>query len=286
MSTYSVKRLSPHAHEIRWEYTGDNNVFWALLTSDRHWDNPHSDHDLQERHLKQARDIGCPVLDHGDVFDAMQTKHDPRRDYDSLRGEHKGRDYLDRLVTTAMHFFEPYAEQLVWMQLGNHEKAVLDNNNTNLLQRLCARLSDRNDTPVDARPMEGWTRFRFEHEAGGNVRTAQMYSHHGSGGSASVTKGTIQANRRAAGISGAQIVCTGHIHRSWELAIQQKALQRNGEQVQEKQLHVQLPSYKREWENKSGFHVEKERKPRPVGARWLRFEVTSSGLHYTTLEAE
>jgi hypothetical protein len=286
MPPYNVERLSPHAHEIRWEYTADDNVFWALLTSDRHWDNPHSDHDLQERHLKQAQEIGAPVLDHGDVFDAMQTTHDPRRDYDSLRGEHKGRDYLDRLVTTAMEFFEPYADQLVYFMLGNHEKAILDNNNTNLLQRLAARLSDRNDTPIDARPMEGWTRFRFEHEAGGKVRTAKMYSHHGWGGSARVTKGTIKSNRRAAMLADAHIVTTGHIHQSWELSIQQKYLAGNGEQKDRKQLHVQLPSYKKETENKSGYHVEKGREPRPVGARWLRFEVTRSGVHYTTLEAE
>jgi len=286
MSTpFTVERLSPHTHEVRFRYTS-GDVFWILLTSDRHWDNPHSDHDLQKRHLKQAEEMGAPVIDHGDVFDAMQTKHDPRRDYDSLRGAHKGRDYLDRLVDTAKQFFEPHSDQLVKFYLGNHEKAVLDNNNTNLLRRLAARLSDVSGSPVDACPMEGWTQLVFEHESGGNVKMLKMYSHHGWGGSARVTKGTIKSNRRAAMVSDAHIVCTGHIHQSWELPLMQKHLTRDGRQVERKQLHIQLPSYKRETENMSGYHVEKGREPRPIGARWLRVEVSSNNIHYTTLEAE
>jgi len=286
MSTpFTVERLSPHTHEVRFRYTS-GDVFWILLTSDRHWDNPHSDHDLQKRHLEQAEERGAPVIDHGDVFDAMQTTHDPRRDYDSLRDVHKGRDYLDRLVDTVKEFFEPYSDQLVKFYLGNHEKAVLDNNNTNLLRRLAVRLSDGGGSPVDACPMEGWTQFVFEHEGGGNTKTLKMYSHHGWGGSARVTKGTIKSNRRAAMIADAHIVCTGHIHQSWELTLMQKHLTRGGQQVERKQLHIQLPSYKRETENMSGYHIEKGREPRPIGARWLRVEVSSKDIHYTSLEAE
>jgi hypothetical protein len=285
MQEFTVKRLQPYAHEVRFEYTS-GDVFWILLTSDRHWDNPHSDHDLQKKHLEQAVECGAPVIDHGDLFDAMQSTHDPRRDYDSLRGEHKGRDYLDRLCDTALGFFEPYAEVLVKIHLGNHEKAILDNNNTNLIQRLAARLTDRTGSSVDAAPMEGWTRFRFEHKSGGNIKTLKMYSHHGWGGSARVTKGTIKSNRRAAMVSDAHIVCTGHIHQSWELPLIQKHLTSDGRQIERKQLHIQLPSYKRETKNMSGYHVEKGREPRPIGARWLRVEVSSSDIHYTTLEAE
>lgn len=283
---FTVERLAPYTHEVRFRYSGDNRVFWVLLSSDRHWDNPHSDHEMQKNHLEKAVEKGAPVIDHGDVFDAMQTKHDPRRDYDSLKVDHKSRDYLDALVNTGLEFFEPYADNLVKFYLGNHEKAILDNNNTNLLQRLAARLSDRTDSQVDACPMEGWTLFRFEHESGGNTKTLKMYSHHGWGGSARVTKGTIKSNRRAAMVSDAHIVCTGHIHQSWELPLMQKHVTRDGRQVERKQLHVQLPSYKRETENMSGYHVEKGREPRPIGARWLRIEVGSHDIHYTTLEAE
>jgi len=284
--SFQVEALSPCAHEVRFEYTANDNVFWILLTGDRHWDNPHSDHDLQEAHLEEAQEASAPVIDHGDVFDAMQGKHDPRRDYDSLRGEHKGRDYLDRLVNTGVEFFAPYTDVLVKFMLGNHETGVLKNANTNLLKRLAARLERKGDTSVYATEMETWTLFRFEHAGGGNVRTLKMYSHHGSGGSADVTKGTIQANRRAASVRDADIISSGHIHRSWELPIKQKHLKRSGEQVYRKQLHVQLPGYKREWKNKSGYHVEKERKPRPIGARWLRVEIERDEIHYTTLEAE
>jgi len=284
---FTVEQLQPYTHEVRFQYSKDNRIFWILLTGDRHWDNPHSDHELQKKHLEKAQELGAPVIDHGDVFDAMQSKHDPRRDYDSLRGEHKGRDYLDRLVDTAKQFFEPYADVLVKMYLGNHEKAILDNNNTNLLRRLAVRLSDSTGSTVHASPMEGWTVFRFEHEGGGKVRTLKMYSHHGWGGSARVTKGTIKSNRRAAMISDAHIVCTAHIHQSWDLTLRQKHLNtRTGEMTHRKQLHVQLPTYKDEAQQHDGYHAEKGREPRPIGARWLRVEVGHDGVHYTTLEAE
>ena len=45
---------------------------WVLLTSDRHWDNPKSDHALQIKHLIQAVERNAIIIDAGDLYCAMQ----------------------------------------------------------------------------------------------------------------------------------------------------------------------------------------------------------------------
>ena len=51
---------------------------WFLLTSDRHHDNPHSDHELQKEHLDEALKRRAGIIDCGDFFCAMQGRWDPR----------------------------------------------------------------------------------------------------------------------------------------------------------------------------------------------------------------
>ena len=51
---------------------------WFLLTSDRHWDNPKSNWELQKAHLDEALERAAGVIDVGDFFCAMQGRWDPR----------------------------------------------------------------------------------------------------------------------------------------------------------------------------------------------------------------
>ena len=39
---------------------------WALLSADRHWDNPKSDHELQIEHLEEAKRRNAIIIDAGD----------------------------------------------------------------------------------------------------------------------------------------------------------------------------------------------------------------------------
>jgi hypothetical protein len=49
----------PHERNKTWEW-------WPLLTSDRHWDNPHSYDKLQKEHLDEAVSRGAAIADAGD----------------------------------------------------------------------------------------------------------------------------------------------------------------------------------------------------------------------------
>ena len=64
---------------IRVDIHTDKPVGWSqefLLTGDRHHDNAKTDHDLEERHLRQAVEKDAGIIDCGDLHDAMQGTWD------------------------------------------------------------------------------------------------------------------------------------------------------------------------------------------------------------------
>ena len=62
-----VDRVNPHVLDIEMDYKKGWEQ-WFLLSSDRHWDNPHSDWALQKEHLDLARERNAKVLDFGDLM--------------------------------------------------------------------------------------------------------------------------------------------------------------------------------------------------------------------------
>ena len=139
-NVFKVNMLSPH-YPKGWEQ-------WFLLTSDRHWDNPKSNWDLQKEHMDEALKRGAGIIDCGDFFCAMQGKYDPRSSKDDLRPEHQGSNYLDSLVNTAADFFEPYAKNLIMIARGNHEAAILKRQETDLIERLVSVLNYRTSSGI------------------------------------------------------------------------------------------------------------------------------------------
>ena len=115
---------------------------WFLIRADVHHDNPHSDR-AREEAPRTGKERGAGVLSIGDTFCAMQGKYDKRSDKSCLRPEHQHGDYLDRLVTTAADFYEPYAHHLILFGEGNHESAIRKRHETDLLERLAQTLRDR-----------------------------------------------------------------------------------------------------------------------------------------------
>ena len=236
-----------------------------LLTADRHWDNPQSNWELQEKHLQQAQEKGVGVLDFGDFFCAMQGRYDKRSNKSKLRKEHQTDDYLDSLISTAVDFFDPYSKNLIMISHGNHETAILKNHETDLTKRLCRGLSN----PVFNMGYSGWVIFAFKHK--GHTELKKLWYIHGYGGGGPVTKGVIQTNRRASYVS-ADLIVTGHIHESWALDVPRIECSNDGRVIHKEQLHVQVPTYKDEYaDGHEGWHIETGKPPKPVGATWLVF---------------
>lgn len=232
-----------------------------LLMADVHWDNPHCDRRLLVKHLEQAKALNAGILVFGDWFCAMQGKWDKRADKSDLRPEHREGNYLDLLVDTAATYLEPYRQNLVMLADGNHETAIRSHLETDLLMRLCQKL-DTNHMGYS-----GFVRFMFSRNSGGRSSRV-LYWHHGAGGGGPVTKGVIGANRHAASVE-ADIFVQGHIHEAWVVENVMAQLSDAGHVRYRTQVHCQLPTYKQEYDMPRGYHVEKGRPPKPLGAWWL-----------------
>lgn len=271
MKQWTVEKKTPVTTDIRIRYTGGEWEQWGLISADRHIDNEHTDLSLQKYHLEQAKERGAFVLDFGDLFDAMQGKQDRRSDKSDLRPEHKTGSYLNTLVETAHDFLEPYAENLALIGEGNHETAIRKHHEYSLLDGLIYTLH-KTGSQVVRGGYRGYLRFLFEHDSGGSRMSKTAYYHHGHGGGGPVTKGVIQATRKASYLIDADFVFTGHIHEQWVFPIERVRLLSSGYEIRETQYHVQIPTYKEEFENVSGgFHHETGKPPKPVGAWWVRF---------------
>jgi hypothetical protein len=273
---YSVRLVSRNVSVIQIPYSTVLDTRF-LLTADRHWDNPASNHEMQIRHLQQAKKSKSGVLDFGDFYCAMQGKFDKRSNKSALRPEHKVDDYLDALVKTGTNFFAPYAEQFIMIAMGNHETAILKHHETNLTNGLVDALNAKKGTHIYNGGYSGWVVFEFIHTKTKKKDVLKLWYIHGYGGGGPVTRGVIQSNRKAVYVQGAQIVVSGHTHDEWVVPISQVGLDEHYRIKHSEQVHVSIPTYKDEYSDGwGGFHVEGGRPPKPIGALWLNFRKEDS----------
>jgi len=246
---------------------------WILLRADAHHDNLFCNHDLERRHLDEAKERNALICDFGDLFCAMQGRWDKRKDDSQLRPELIGNDYVDRLVSYNYKFYEPYADNFLMLSPGNHETANLKYHQTNLTERLAERLriNRTSGQPLCVGGFSGWIRFLFNYGGGNNCQRTLKW-HHGYGGDAPVTKGVIQTNRMAVYLPDADFVVTGHTHNEWIFPITRERINIAGTLGKDRQIHIKVPGYKDEYaEGIGGWHIERGGPPKPLGAAWLRF---------------
>lgn len=254
-------------------------TFRVLLRGDAHHDNPHSDWDLERKHLDNIKECGGAVLDVGDLYCAMQGKFDKRSSKDSVREEHQGGDYLDALVRTAADFYGPYAEHLAVLGLGNHEQSIYQRHETHLTARLVERLNDRHKTNVQCGGYTGWLRIQAKSPINRTVSRNIWYCH-GYGGGGPVTGDMIQAAaRQPVYVGNADIMVSGHVHEAWYREIQRMDLNTAG-RISRRPIHiVKVATYKEEYgTGGGGWHVETGKPPKPLGAWYADFTLRSNKI--------
>lgn len=278
---YSVERVNPLCTIIRIKYNSDLDQDF-LLTADHHFDSKYCLRKKVKQDFQDAKDKQAGILMFGDIFDAMQGNRDPRSSKSALRNEYNEDDYLDLIKEDAVSFYGPYKEWIDIIGEGNHESSQVTHHGTNLISNLVQNLNYEHPEKSDIQQFgyKGWVFFRFEHESGGGRFTKKLYFNHGSGGNAIVTKGTLKPSRRAVYLPDADIVASGHIHEQWQFPITRRRISANGKLRYDQQMHLQIPSYKRDDEHlkTGGWEVEKEFPPQPVGAWWLKFRVEHGEL--------
>lgn len=251
--------------------------FWVLLSSDRHWDNAHSNHALQKRHFRDMEERDGYWIDLGDLFCVMQGKWDKRSSQTQLRPEHRGDNYTDRVVDTAVDFFSPWAARCLMLGKGNHETSFQKRHETDLTDRLAKRLNEKMGSTIHIGGYTNAIIFRFDL---GKRTSRKMWTTHGYGGGGPVTKDVIQANRQGVFLDSFDIVASGHTHDAWIMPQQTLKLSEKGKIWQGQRLHIKVPSYKDEWgTGEGGWCLEKGHPPKPTGAIWLRFFVRSDVVY-------
>lgn len=281
MVKYKVKPINDACTKIYHDVNGMGDwEQWYLLTSDWHLDNPHCDQKRLFADLEKAKARNAGIFCFGDLFCAMQGVKDRRGNKSSIRPEHLGIDYFDRLVNDAVEKLSPYSENIVVISNGNHETAILRHNETDLLARLAYRLNAENQASVIHGGYGGYIQFLFQIN-GTRRQSVRMKFFHGSGGSSPVTGGAIDQQRAAARYPTADMVYMGHIHQRSAREIPQEALTNSGKVVVRNQLHLRGSTYKDEYgDGTVGWAIEKGMSPSPIGGWWLRFFATTQGIQF------
>ncbi len=274
MTRKAASRLQgPNVVVLDVDHDDENNKdpIWFLLRSDAHHDAVGADRELEDRHLKQAKALGAYILDIGDMFDCMQGRYDKRADRSALREEYQHGPYLDRLVDVAYERYLPYADRWLLMSPGNHETSVAKHNDTNLTERLYARLKPHAPL-LQMGTYQGFVRIRVSRRKVRRGSITLAY-HHGFGGSAPVTRGVIQSNRMAISYPDAEIVWSGHTHTEFYLSLARIRLNSEDVVTRDEQVHIKSPGYKEDTLKGEGWAVEKGFMPQSLGAWWLKIVI-------------
>jgi hypothetical protein len=246
----------------------------VLFMGDLHLDNPKSDRGAIKRMLDAAVQRDAAIVLLGDVFDAMQGARDPRGSKADLLAKYVGRDdYLFAMVEDVAEFLRPYARNIWVILQGNHESSVAKHYGVHLEQLLAYELNKfGGQVVVPGYQTYGLIQLSFRDEVAKHRSVADakvpFWMTHGSGGGGEVTKGTIQAHRRAVTYPDARFVVSGHIHSSYFVAHEQHRITAKGYTYDTEQEHYVVGSWKNEHEPGRGWHVERGRGPRLPSA-WL-----------------
>jgi hypothetical protein len=263
-----VIRHGSNVHELQIE----GKECKIAMLSDLHWDNPKCDRDLLKKHLDYCKEHNIPVMVNGDFFCLMQGRGDNRRNKSDIRPEHNNAKYLDSVVTTAVEWFEPYADILTVIGYGNHETGIIKWQETDILQRFVDLLNLKCNSNVQTGGYGGWLIIKLIENT--KIFSTRIKYFHGSGGGGVVTKGALNLTRALELYEGCDVYTMGHIHENSARNDVRDTLNHNaykGYYVSHKPIHLMITgTYKEEYqEGAKGWHVERGAPIKPTGGRFL-----------------
>jgi hypothetical protein len=259
-------RLSPELLEVRVTYNSHKEEFTFLLLSDIHLDNPKCDRKLLLQHLDECKAIGGQALMFGDVLCLMQGKKDRRGSKGDIRPEHLGGNYFDLVFRESADVLKPYGDMILMMGDGNHETAVLNNQEIDPLENV-VRLMRSDGAVAEHMGYQGYVRFVFRQETG-STRRCTLFFHHGAWGGI-ITKGTMGGGRYASIAPDADIIINGHNHERSIVAHPCYRISENGKAWVEQRWHLQTGTYKQEFGGTGGWAIERIVMPKSLGGIWL-----------------
>lgn len=223
---------------------------WLFLCSDLHIGARAFRKDALIAELDEARRVGARILVNGDVFDAIDfrdKRFTPEAVDPSLLLK---RDMVNAVVGMARKILRPYAHLIDFLGVGNHDLKWAKWNAVDpvemLITLLNADLAESNDPHrIEHGGICGFyhTAFqmRFPKSVAGVGHT--IYYHHGTGGGAPVTRGSINFNRAEHDVE-ADLFTMGHLHnRTSADGVRIRLAKASKKPVYHKYLSLQTASY-------------------------------------------
>lgn len=274
-----LTRHSPELLEIRFHHQQQES-FEFFLASDIHLDNPHCDRKLLAKHLDQLKARNGHALFFGDLLCLMQGKRDRRASKGAVMPEHYGANYFDLVFRECADWLAPWADQLLMVSDGNHETAVINNQEIDPLENLVRRLRDTHGARTEHLRYQGWVWFTFTmvgSDRDHRTRRTTLFFHHGAWGGV-ITKGTMGGGRYASIAPDARILVNGHNHERSVVSHPCYRINNSGKQRIEQRWHLQTGTYKEEFSDGAGWAVERIVMPKSLGGIWLRLTPTKHGV--------
>lgn len=174
----------------------DKRDYYFGLFSDLHLDSEKFERDTFIKDANKAIDRGARLLFNGDIFDAILPTD--RKRYTRGNDGFNEDAQINERIEYAFRLFEPYADYIDFMGIGNHEASIVKYDHVDLVKMLVRELSlirSKELPPIQRGSYQGFLRFTFTARDGKDVRSFDIYRDHGKGGASPVTKGIIGLNR-------------------------------------------------------------------------------------------
>ena len=234
------------------------NEYKFIVLGDPHIDSDYSDKKLLKKHLQFAVDNNIDVYCIGDLLDVMQGRHDPRR-----KNKQDKDHYFNHIINYVTDFLTPYKDVIKFVSYGNHETAVIKNNDLDLLEIIVNNLNLLGAN-IKLGSYSGWWQFRLTH--GTSNYGYKVNYHHGFGGGGKRTKGLIQYTDRQVGLGDVDMIIMGHVHEDTDSYHTIEYINNKGIICEKDVIWTRVSSYKNE-NIGNGWAVEKGFNPKPVGAK-------------------
>lgn len=264
---------------LYFEVDEKNNQQRILLTSDLHYDGAFTDRKTMKKHMDTMSGDDLLFIN-GDIWDAMQGRNDKRRTMKGVRPENKVDSYYDSILKDFYDFITPYVKHFKFASIGNHEYSVLKHSNTDLLNRLAEKISDKHNQSLMVGKHHGWIRLVFRTKDNRPAGQIKMKYAHGTGGTNSpVTRGVIQTNRQAVFLPDADIVWNGHNHQEYIVLVPRERLSNKGVAGTDHQIHIRTAGYQQDYVGGEGYGSEKGFGPSPVSSAEIVITISDSIPH-------
>lgn len=262
-----------------------------LAACDVHFGSVNCDLKHLKKDLKEARKRNARICFIGDIFDAIFPQGDKRHNPTVLVKELRDRDDATvHAVSMLRDLLAEYADLIDMMGMGNHELTVLRYHGVNMVTMLVMELNQILKQKKSKHRIQygGYTCYLGYGFGSNTTRTApitilSVLCHHGGGGSAPVTRGMIDVNRKRTNWD-YDVFLFGHKHNNFavrDVTIAPSYRKEGGFLKSMESRAIQAGSYYKNYGNLDGVGIMPSYEevgahaPKPLGGTFFRAKLVT-----------